>query len=141
VINYPIGVLGDDVEIHFYHYASEAEALVKWKRRICRISRDNIIFKIDAQKTRTEFPEQAEALLNRFKSLQFARRLIIDCTESETEEGLLAIKYWGMDGRLMFKKSLLFFDLAYWLNTGVLKNSLKNILVYYLLIAPRVKKG
>jgi len=140
-VSYPIGALGDDVEIHFYHYTSEAEAIRKWKRRVARVNRDHLIFKIDAQKTRNEFPEEAEMLLSRFKSFSATRRLIIDQCHCDNEENLLAVKYWGMDGRLMFKKSLRFFDLAHWLNTGTLKNSLKNIFVYYLLIAPRVKKG
>lgn len=34
---YPIGLLKGEVEIHFIHYASEAEAWEKWNRRIDRV--------------------------------------------------------------------------------------------------------
>lgn len=38
---YPIGYLDGAVEIHFLHYASEAEATEKWSRRVQRISQDD----------------------------------------------------------------------------------------------------
>jgi len=34
---YPIGLLGGEIEIHFMHYADEAEAREKWHRRTQRI--------------------------------------------------------------------------------------------------------
>ena len=37
-VQWPIGSLGDGVEIQFVHYKSEAEASDKWKRRVARIS-------------------------------------------------------------------------------------------------------
>ncbi len=36
-LHYPIGCLGDQIEIHFLHYQSEAEAKAKWERRVARI--------------------------------------------------------------------------------------------------------
>lgn len=41
-INYPIGILNGDVEIHFLHYKSEAEAATKWNERKKRINFDNL---------------------------------------------------------------------------------------------------
>jgi uncharacterized protein (DUF1919 family) len=41
---YPIGLL-KDVEIHFLHYKSEAEAKEKWERRTKRINWDNLYVK------------------------------------------------------------------------------------------------
>jgi uncharacterized protein (DUF1919 family) len=38
---YPIGYLDGEVEIHFLHYASEAEAKAKWSRRVQRVSKDD----------------------------------------------------------------------------------------------------
>jgi uncharacterized protein (DUF1919 family) len=38
---YPIGCLGDEVEIQFLHYKSEAEALAKWNRRVERMSKND----------------------------------------------------------------------------------------------------
>lgn len=40
---YPIGLL-DDIEIHFMHYDSEADAKDKWDRRVKRINYENLIF-------------------------------------------------------------------------------------------------
>lgn len=39
---YPIGKLGTDVEIHFLHYKTEAEAKDKWERRVQRINWHNL---------------------------------------------------------------------------------------------------
>lgn len=136
---YPIGVLDGDVEIHFYHYSSEKSAARSWQRRAGRINFNNLLFKIDAEKTRVEFPLQSADLLARFDRIA-ARKLKL-VNEAETGPGELYVKNWGLDGRLMFKKSLLFFDLAHWLNTGEIVNSLANKITYYLLIAPRASKG
>ena len=42
---YPIGKLGNNVEIHFLHYKSETEAQEKWNRRLKRMNFNNILFK------------------------------------------------------------------------------------------------
>ncbi len=41
---YPIGMLGDDIEIHFLHYKSAEEAVEKWNNRKKRINYDHLIF-------------------------------------------------------------------------------------------------
>lgn len=48
-LNYPIGLLGGEVEIHFQHYASQEEARSKWQRRCRRIAPDpeRLFFKFD----------------------------------------------------------------------------------------------
>jgi uncharacterized protein (DUF1919 family) len=43
-IHYPIGILGNDVEIQFLHYKGEREAAEKWGRRTKRINFDNLFF-------------------------------------------------------------------------------------------------
>ena len=40
-LRYPIGCLGDDVEIQFLHYESESEAAEKWNRRLSRVSQND----------------------------------------------------------------------------------------------------
>ena len=43
---YPVGYLeydGEEVEIEFLHYHSEAEAREKWNRRVGRINKDKIV--------------------------------------------------------------------------------------------------
>ena len=43
-IPYPIGVLGDNIEIQFSHYATEEEAAEKWARRSQRINFGRLYF-------------------------------------------------------------------------------------------------
>jgi uncharacterized protein (DUF1919 family) len=40
-LDYPIGCLGEDVEIQFLHYSSEEDATEKWNRRVQRITTDD----------------------------------------------------------------------------------------------------
>jgi len=47
---FPIGLLKDDVEIHFFHEASEAQAQEKWNRRVKRINWDNLFIKFAGDK-------------------------------------------------------------------------------------------
>jgi uncharacterized protein (DUF1919 family) len=48
-LQYPIGVIGDGIEIHFLHYQTAQEAEIKWKRRCKRLNRDNLFFKFNDQ--------------------------------------------------------------------------------------------
>jgi len=47
--NFPIGLLGGEIEIVFLHYTSEQDALEKWKRRCKRVNFKNILFKFNDQ--------------------------------------------------------------------------------------------
>jgi uncharacterized protein (DUF1919 family) len=138
--SYPIGTLDGDIEIHFYHYSSEAEADRKWQRRVKRINKNNLFYKLDAEKTKQEFPDNYIELIEKFNRLS-GKKIVLNTQPENVNEHSLLVKNWGFDGRLMFKKSLLFFDLAHWLNTGKLINSFGNQVAYYLLLAPRAKKG
>lgn len=42
---FPVGLLGD-VEIYFMHYSSEQEAKEKWERRVARIEKEHMLFKL-----------------------------------------------------------------------------------------------
>jgi len=48
-LSYPIGLLGNEVEIHFLHYGSDEEARSKWRRRCTRLIDDpkRCYFKFD----------------------------------------------------------------------------------------------
>lgn len=68
---YPIGILGDDVEVHFLHYATWAEAAEKWARRTARLRWDRLFVK---------FSEQNESTLdgvNQFLALPFERKICL----------------------------------------------------------------
>jgi len=65
----PLGVLGDDIEIHFLHYRSEDEARQKWDKRKRRINYDNILFKF------CDRLEPSPGLIRQFDQLPFSNKL------------------------------------------------------------------
>lgn len=62
---YPVGIIDDDIEIHFLHYDSQEEALEKWNRRKKRINMNNLFFKISCRN-----PEQNLSVLTSFQNLK-----------------------------------------------------------------------
>ena len=67
---YPIGVLGDEVEIQFLHYKDEVEAEEKWARRVKRINFVNLFFIYsDAEE---DFKEE---LLLKYQTLPFKHKI------------------------------------------------------------------
>lgn len=66
---YPVGVIGDDIEIHFLHYKSEKEALIKWNKRIKRINLNNMIIKFSDRDLCTR------ELIKKFDSLKFNNKI------------------------------------------------------------------
>lgn len=70
-VTYPIGLLDNDVEIHFLHYATEAEASEKWEKRKRRINRQKILIKMSIRDAESEI----EPLLERFIALPFKNRI------------------------------------------------------------------
>lgn len=60
---YPIGILKDDIEVHFQHYSTEEDARDKWERRIERIIPDRLMFKFsDGYLATDEHIERFDAL-------------------------------------------------------------------------------
>lgn len=66
---YPVGVLENNVEIHFLHYESAAEAISKWKRRAERVNYDDYILIGFEQNGCTE------ADVKEFDSIDYAKKL------------------------------------------------------------------
>lgn len=108
---YPIGVLGDKVEVHFLHYKNEQEAREKWSRRVGRINFQNLFF-ICGDKESFQ-----EACFIRYEKLKFKNRLFISSTDREPSNLVVSIKADKSDpislARVNFSKN---FDLVGWLN-------------------------
>lgn len=68
---HPIGILGDDVEIHFLHYGTWEEALDKWQRRTARIRWDRLFVKFGEQN------ESSAELVRRFLALPYPRKVCL----------------------------------------------------------------
>jgi uncharacterized protein (DUF1919 family) len=111
---YPIGVLGNDIEVQFNHYANEAEAAEKWARRSERINFNNLFFMYS---DRHNFEED---FLKRYEKLPFKHKIFFSSKprdypglvvfvrefENESEVGGSAI-------RREYEK---YFDVIKWLN-------------------------
>lgn len=74
---YPVGVLGDDVEIHFLHYKNEDEASEKWTRRKKRINFEKLFF------IYSDAGDFSEEYLERFKKLPFSNKIFFSAKPRE----------------------------------------------------------
>jgi uncharacterized protein (DUF1919 family) len=123
----PIGLLGDDIELHFVHYETVAEAENKWSRRLLRMVKDEdrLFFKFCDRDGCT--PGQ----LAEFDALPFRNKV---CFVSHENHGL---KY-GLyipgakdgqvpDGGVLGKISPRFFDGVDWLNGNSGKTHWPNL--------------
>lgn len=66
-LNYPIGILSNNLEIHFLHYKSEEEAKTKWNRRKARIIENKILVIMNDQN------RFSENLMDRFNTIKFPK--------------------------------------------------------------------
>jgi uncharacterized protein (DUF1919 family) len=69
--HYPLGVINDDIEIHFLHYKNEIEASEKWTRRVGRINYEKLFFIFCDSMSVTE------KLLKRYVNLPFEHKIFI----------------------------------------------------------------
>ena len=114
--DYPIGVVGDDVEVHFLHYANREAAEAKWTRRAQRIHWDNLFVKIC-----WHAEEGMISWLREFDAMPFARKLSLVPHEIPGVRSAVALRKYGTDGTWQYWSSHLHFDVAVWFNTGVIK--------------------
>jgi uncharacterized protein (DUF1919 family) len=124
---YPVGLLGDTIEIHFQHYASPQEAAEKWARRVQRITPedDRLFFKMDDRDGCT--PEH----LKEFHRLPFRHKISFTATEHPELKENLRIPLPGnpgcvMDGLKLYYVSIRYFDIRAWLNGEGLRRSVSH---------------
>jgi uncharacterized protein (DUF1919 family) len=111
---YPIGVLGSDVEIHFMHYKTEAEAAEKWNRRLKRLNRDNLFFVF------SDGEEFSEELLERYQKLPYFHKIFFSCKPYSEVSGNVYVEDYAKEVHVYdstrnrrYEKYL---DLVKWLN-------------------------
>lgn len=68
-LTYPIGVIGNRIEIHFLHYKTPDEAKHKWFERIKRINYDKLLFKFSDSEI------CSDEHIKRFDSLPFKNKI------------------------------------------------------------------
>lgn len=111
-VKYPIGLLGD-VEIHFLHYKSRAEAAEKWARRRERLNKDNLFF------IYSDSGDFSEEFLARFEKLPFSRKLFFSSKPRSGDSVVFVRDYerWGGVGdSTMNRKYEKYVDIVRWLN-------------------------
>lgn len=135
--HYPIGVLGDDIEIHFLHYSSEAEARTKWSRRVermqlARAAGAELYVKLcDAENC-------GQSELARFHALPFSHKLSLGF-QAFKHPRHLHIPFLGnkagtalVDGAKLFKKRYSYFDVTQWLLTGEITKTICSRLLGFI---------
>ena len=116
--SYPIGILGEDIEIHFYHYKNFNDAYEKWTRRCDRVdwnNNENLFFKLcDHDYCNIDIIEEFNDLAYRNKVFFSSRNLphlksTVWIKECELLDHV-------MDGYSLYFKSKKYFDVVQWLN-------------------------
>ncbi|MCM1519313.1 MAG: DUF1919 domain-containing protein [Lachnoclostridium sp.] len=92
--DYPIGVIGDGIEIHFLHYKSAQEAAEKWAKRVSRIDKDNMIVKFGDE------DGWREDLMRRFEALPFDCKVCFTAQEHEGYPSVVRLPYYDNEGSI-----------------------------------------
>ena len=116
--SHPIGILDDDIEIHFYHYKNSADAYEKWTRRCDRVDWNNdakLFFKFcDHDYCSINIIEEFNDIFYKNKVfLLVVIFLILDLSYVFKECELL--EHVVNDNSLYFQ-SKQYFDVIHWLN-------------------------
>ncbi|GIU70317.1 MAG: hypothetical protein KatS3mg002_1553 [Candidatus Woesearchaeota archaeon] len=127
---YPIGLI-KDIEIHFLHYADEAEAASKWERRVKRMNWDNLFIKFDGSKDFAT-PE----LVKKFDELPYKNKICLVNEKEAHLNSVIKISEWNPDGKLMYRFCQKEFDVINWINNKDTKPNFLQKLFYFLFIRP-----
>ena len=122
--DYPVGLLRNDIEIHFLHYKNEEEAFQKWTKRAKRISTEDskLFFKFDDRdgckpshiRQFHDFPFRNKISFSVQKHPEIPENINIPMKKEEQAV---------MDGLLLYYESVKYFDIIKWLNgEGVQQN-------------------
>ena len=114
---YPIGILNDNIEIHFLHYSSEKEAFENWNKRVKRINFEKLFFKFDCGKDLC-----TDEHITAFENLAFKNKICLSPKKYPNFKSILYIKNWEADGAKMFTKTMKCFDVIGWINEKQIKN-------------------
>lgn len=111
---YPIGVINDEIEIHFLHYKTNEEALEKWTRRSDRVNFSNLFFSLTDNDLCTM--EEIEAF-DKFPG----KKVFFSAKGFEGIKSLVWLKEFEKNGKVgaLYSNPWLYrkcFDVVKWLN-------------------------
>ena len=115
--HYPVGLLDNDVELHFINYKDVEEARSKWTRRLERVNMKNLFF------TFTDRDLCDERLVKQFDAIPYDHKVCFTAKEQPGVESLVCIsEYTGQasvaDLYSNFHILRRHFDFIDWLNGG-----------------------
>lgn len=124
-VSYPVGLIGGDVEIHFFHYKNETEAREKWSRRLARLQVDRdrgatLLVKMDDRDhTSVEQLRRFHRLDGNFHLISFASSAIPGCANHIHVEDLIEQPRGQVtDGLTLYAKRYRYFDFVMWVRHG-----------------------
>jgi len=127
---WPIAVLGGEVEIHFMHYQSEYASRRAWEGGLQQVHLDRIAVKFSADKDGA-----TEDQVARFAALPFERKLLISRRRRPEFECAVHTPDFVINGAVMFRRSLKYFDCTHWLNTGKIATNTSRVWINKLIYA------
>jgi uncharacterized protein (DUF1919 family) len=117
--NWPIALLGDDVEVHFLHYQAEDACRRAWDLGCERLNFKRLSVKFSADKDGATAEH-----MERFAAMPFERKLLISREALPQIACAVQTPNYVINGAVMFRRSAKYFDCTHWLNTGeILRNT------------------
>jgi len=111
---YPIGLLNNDIEIHFMHYKTAEEALEKWNRRKKRINFNNLFF---IYSDRDDFHEE---FLQTYEKLPYKHKIFLSSKPRRNNDSVVFVKDYEKETQVGESehngKYLKYIDIVKWLN-------------------------
>ena len=109
---YPVGVLGDKIEIHFLHYENEKMAKDAWNRRKERINFDNLFFIYSDREE--DFQDE---FLDRYSKLSFNHKIFLSLQPRKNNKIVISIQSNTDDPKVVARAEYeKYFDIIKWLN-------------------------
>ncbi len=91
---YPIGILDNQYELHFIHYASVEDAKSKWLRRIKKMNLEKMIFKF------SDGDKFEESMANRFDNLKFENKVCFCAQNFPALKSVVTLKKFNGKSRV-----------------------------------------
>ena len=130
--NYPIGIVFEDVEIHFLHYSNEAEARDKWTRRIQKMKRSitdgaELLFKMcdSAGCTSSDLEIYHKLpIVQQHKRVSFGVNSLEITQHVRVKSKLRNIQNQTVNGYKLYRKRYKAFNFAEWVVSGKVESSI-----------------
>jgi uncharacterized protein (DUF1919 family) len=119
---WPIGLLRDDVEVHFMHYYTEDACRRMWDAGCEKLRLDRLAVKFTADKDGAT-PEHVK----RFAAMHFERKLLISRRNYPEISCAIQTPNFVLNGAVMFRRSIKYFDCTHWLNTGQIRRNTPRV--------------